>query len=58
MNEFELGQDVKIKANGIQGKIYELWQGINAPPKYYVYYYDSTGRRAENWMLADEIEAL
>ena len=58
MNELKLGQEVKILATGIKGKINAIWQQVVGHTRYEVYYYDSTGRRAESWMISSELEAI
>ena len=55
MGKFELGQKVKILATGIEGIVNSVWEQRGSAIKYGVVYYDTTGRRAESWLLGEEI---
>ncbi|HBE02402.1 MAG TPA: hypothetical protein DC049_07985 [Spirochaetia bacterium] len=56
--KFELKQKVKIVATGGEGVVDGIWESVGSVPKYNIVYYDSTGRRAESWLRADELEAM
>lgn len=58
MDELKLKQQARIKATGVVGVVNAIWQQVDAATKYEVVYYDGTGRRAESWFRAEEIEAL
>ncbi|MCK4959561.1 MAG: hypothetical protein KAT00_09170 [Planctomycetes bacterium] len=53
----EKGQMVKIKGNGIVGKLISIWEELDSATQYRVRYYDKNGVKRDSWFYADDLDA-
>lgn len=56
--KFYVAQRVVINATSVEGIVTGIWHSIAARTQYLVRYYDTTNRKAESWMLDEEISEV
>ena len=54
----ELGQNVRIKGNGLTGTVIGIWYSLYGQTQYNVRYYDTTKCKQDDWFTEGGLEQI